>query len=54
MSGYGVISEAPVVQFAGLDVIQAIKRESQIMRYDLADFEWAATTSFLQNKPRRT
>jgi hypothetical protein len=57
MSGYGVISEVPVVQFLpvegiGLDVIQATKREPRIMRYELTDFEWAAITSFLPNKPR--
>jgi hypothetical protein len=57
MSGYEVISEVPVVQFLpvegiGLDVIQATKREPRIMRYELTDFEWAAITSFLPNKPR--
>jgi hypothetical protein len=51
MSGYGVISEVPVVQVlpvegTGLDVIQATKREPRIMRYELTDFEWAAITSF--------
>jgi transposase len=53
MSGYGVISEVPVVQFLpvegiGWDVIQATKRE----RCELTDFEWAAITSFLPYKPR--
>jgi hypothetical protein len=35
-----------------LHVIQAPKRETRIMRYELSDFEWAAITSFLPNKPR--
>ena len=57
MSGYGVISEVPVVQVLpvegiGLDEIQATKREPRIMRYELTDFEWAAIRSFLPNKPR--
>ena len=56
-SGYGLITEVPVVQFLPVegrssDVIQATKREPQIMRYELTDFEWDAITSFLPNKPR--
>jgi hypothetical protein len=57
MSGYGVISEMPVVRFLpvegiGLDVIQAPKREPRIMRYELTVFEWAAMRSFLPNTVR--
>jgi hypothetical protein len=41
------------VEYIGLDVIQALKPEPRIMRYELTDFEWAAIRSFLPNKPRR-
>jgi hypothetical protein len=36
----------------GLDVIQAPKPEPRMMRHELTDFEWAAISSFLPNKPR--
>ena len=47
----------PIVRFLpvegiGLDVIQAPKLGLRIMRYELTDFEWAASWSFLPNKPR--
>ena len=57
MSGYGVISEMPVVRFCLLKAsvstwFKAPKRKPRIMRYELTDFEWAAIRSFLPNKPR--
>jgi hypothetical protein len=57
LSGYGVISEVPIVRISrlkasGLNVIQATKREPRIMRHELTDLEWAAIRSFLPNKPR--
>ena len=40
------------VEGTGLDVIQASRAEPRIMRYELTDFEWAASRhSFLPNKP---
>jgi hypothetical protein len=33
-------------------VIQALKLEPQIMRYELTDLEWSAIKPFLPNKPR--
>jgi hypothetical protein len=33
------------VEGIGLDVIQAPKPEPQIMRYELTDYEWAASRS---------
>jgi hypothetical protein len=47
MSGYGLISEMPIVRFLpveriGLDVIQAPKLGLRIMLYELTDFEWTA------------
>jgi hypothetical protein len=44
MSGFGVISERPVlrVEGIGLGVIQTPKAEPRIMRYELTDLEWAA------------
>jgi hypothetical protein len=45
-------STSSPVESIGLDVIQASKPESRIMRYQLTDFEWAAIRSFLPNKPR--
>jgi hypothetical protein len=36
----------------GLDVIQAPKAGPRIMRYELADLQWAAIRSFHPNKPR--
>ena len=33
-------------------VIQALKLEPQIMRYELTDREWAAIKPMLPNKPR--
>jgi hypothetical protein len=44
--------ESGNVEGIGLDVIQAPKPKLQIMRYELTDFEWAAISSFLLNKPR--
>jgi len=35
-----------------MPVIQAVKMELRIMRYELADFEWAALKPMLPNKPR--
>jgi hypothetical protein len=40
------------VEGIGLDVIQASKPESRIMRYELTDFEWAAIRSSLPTRPR--
>jgi hypothetical protein len=40
------------VEGIGLDVIQATKPEPRIKRYELTDFEWAAISSILPNKPR--
>jgi hypothetical protein len=46
----------PAVRFLpveGIDLhlIQTPKPELRVMRYELADFEWAAISSFLPNKP---
>ena len=38
--------------FGRMLVIQAVKMELRIMRYELADFEWAALKPMLPNKPR--
>jgi transposase len=35
------------VEGIGLDVIQAPKQESRIMRHELSGFEWATVRSFL-------
>ena len=40
------------VEFGCQVVIQAPKTEPQIMRYELADYEWAAIKPFVPNKPR--
>jgi hypothetical protein len=40
------------VEGIGLDVIQATKPEPRVKRYELTDFEWAAISSILPNKPR--
>jgi transposase len=40
------------VEFGCQPVIQAPKLEPGIMRYELADYEWAAIKPFLPNKPR--
>ena len=34
------------------DVIQALKLEPRIMRYELSDYEWTAIKPMLPNKPR--
>jgi hypothetical protein len=48
----GISQQLRDVDHRGLDVVQASKPEPRIMRYELADFEWAAIRSFLPNKPR--
>jgi transposase len=40
------------VEDIGIGVIQALKLEPRIMRYELSDYEWAAVRPFLPNKPR--
>ena len=37
---------------SGLGLIQALKLELRIMRYDLSDYEWTAIKPMLPNKPR--
>jgi hypothetical protein len=57
ISGRGVNSEIPIVwslpvEGIGLEVIQAFKHGPRIMRYQLADFEWATIKPTVPNKPR--
>jgi transposase len=40
------------VDDAAWRVIQALKPEPRIMRYELTDYEWATIEPFLPNKPR--
>ena len=48
-AGYPVLPAEGIA----LDAIQAPKHLSRIMRYELTDFEGAANTTLLPNKPRR-
>src|ERR1700688_152602 len=43
---------AVAVDDPAVGVIQALKPESRIMRYDLNDFEWTAIKPMLPNRPR--
>ena len=52
-SGYGICRDRPLwVDGLARHVIQALKPEPRIMRYELTDYEWAAIKPFLPNKPR--
>jgi Putative transposase of IS4/5 family (DUF4096) len=44
--------QARRIVFGRMPVIQAPKLGLRIMRYELADFEWAALKPMLPNKPR--
>ena len=35
-----------------MDLIQALKLEPRIMRYELSDYEWTAIKPMMPNEPR--
>ena len=52
-SGYRhLVRWASAVDRVAQRVIQALKPEPRIMRYELSDYEWTAIKPMLPNKPR--